>query len=530
MLFKKANTVNHVVSPAEAYDHQENSLGLFKVLLENIPGGVILISPDRTIIYWNQLAEKIVGYSSQEALGKRCFEILQSQACQVCRLFDRPSPPPVVGQECILKAKSGHKIYVLKNASVLTDFQGQPIGALEIFIDITAKKIAEERLVQLERLKALGELAAGVAHDLNNVLTVIEGNITLAKRECPLEVTRRLEVIEKAARDGAEIVQRIKQFARLGQAGEVYPVAINEVVLDAIKMTRPRWKTAAQSEGINYEVRTNLKSRSFVLGNASQIREILTNLIINALDAMPQGGVLDIHTEDLKSMVRLTVRDTGCGIPPEIMGHIFSPFFSTKGEKSSGLGLSICYSLVKQFGGDIEVESLPGKGAKFIITLPKAKDPSLETEKEPEVKEAEMTARILVVEDDPFVRDLLAEILQGAGHHIELASDGQSALKKFSPGLYDIVLTDQSMPGISGQRLSATLKGLDPEITVILITGWQNSSAEELRQSGVDYFLAKPFKVEQVLSLIQQALREGPPDGQAQELPDNSVEQQNFSA
>ncbi|WP_456430727.1 ATP-binding protein [Thermosulfuriphilus sp.] len=500
-----------------------------KVLLESVPGGAVLISPDRIIIYWNQWAEKITGYRAQDALGKRCFEFLKNPACEACRLFDRPSPPPIWGQECILKGSSGQKIYVLKNASVLKSPEGHPVGALEIFIDITAKKMAEERLVQLERLKALGELAAGVAHDLNNVLTVIEGNLSLAKKECSPKAQRRLEVIEKAARDGAEIVQRIKQFARLGQAGEIYPVAINEVVLDAIKMTRPRWKTAAQSEGIHYEVRTDLRSRSFVLGNASQIREILTNLIINALDAMPQGGIIDIRTEDLDSQVRLIVKDTGCGIPPEIRPYIFDPFFSTKGEKSSGLGLSICYSLVRHFRGEIEVESNPGKGTKFIITLPKAKDPSLEAEEEPESKEVAMTAKILVVEDDPFVRDLLAEILETAGHQVELATDGQSALEQFSPGLYDIVITDQSMPGISGRRLATSLKNIDPEVIIILVTGWQTSS-EELRESGVDYFLAKPFKIERVLSLIQQILEKTHPDDQVQAPPDSSVGQRDYQA
>ncbi|MBI4562309.1 MAG: GAF domain-containing protein, partial [Candidatus Rokubacteria bacterium] len=224
-----------------------------------------------------------------------------------------------------------------------------------------------EKLVQIERLRALGEMASGVAHDFNNLLAVILGRAQLvrAQLEDPL-LTRSVEIIERMAWDGARTVRRIQEFTRIRRGQAFETVAVNELVNEVLEATSPRWKDQAEARGIRYEVVREPGEIPTVAGDPSELREALMNLILNALDAMPEGGLLRIRTAPAEGSVVVTVADTGCGMPDEVRRRAFEPFFTTKGAQSTGLGLSVTYGIVSRHGGDIGIESREGQGTTII--------------------------------------------------------------------------------------------------------------------------------------------------------------------
>lgn len=232
-------------------------------------------------------------------------------------------------------------------------------------------KHTQERMVQAEKLKALGELSAGVAHDFSNLLGGILGHAQLMLRDITDPKQRkRLEHIEQAARDGAETVERILEFTRTQPHRPFEPVDLNEVARQTVAMSRPRWENETRVYGTPLEVRLELGGIPFVEGHPVKLREVLTNILFNAVDAMPDGGAITIGTRHTDGTVLLSVRDTGLGIPEDIQSRIFDPFFSTKGTLGTGLGLSVAYGIIGQHGGHITVDSAPGVGSTFTLCFP----------------------------------------------------------------------------------------------------------------------------------------------------------------
>jgi signal transduction histidine kinase len=239
-------------------------------------------------------------------------------------------------------------------------------------------KNSQETLIQSEKLRTLGEMASGMVHDFNNLLATILGRtqILLHKLEgfdAPSKETclKNLKAMEKAALDGSHLLSQIGQFGKANADLNLEPVQLNEVVLDSLELTRPRWKNQSEVEGIKFEVRTDLQAKTLIKADAPQLREVLLNLIINAIDAMPQGGILTVQTGENDQQVWLEVQDTGIGINQQILPKIFDPFFTTKGRKGTGLGLPICLSIVRRLRGEIKVDSQEGKGSRFLLTFPK---------------------------------------------------------------------------------------------------------------------------------------------------------------
>ena len=375
-------------------------------------------------------------------------------------------------------------------------------------------KQAQDQIIQAEKLRAMGEMASGVAHDFNNVLAAILGNIQLLLHSFehygPNEIQERLRTIEKASKDGAETVRRIQDFTGKRRDSEFIPLILNDVVKEVVAITEPRWKDQAQRKGIHIDLTKQLGEVSNIMGNPSELREVLTNILFNAVDAMPKGGQITFSTHPhSEGWVELRIADTGIGMTEEVKKRIFDPFFTTKGVTSSGLGMSVSYGIIKRHGGEILVESEPGKGTTFIIHLPIGYGEEVKEVKEKAEKPlgAIRHARILVIDDDEAVRDILSRILRTKGHQVEVAEDGDIGIERFKGQPFDLVFTDLGMPKMSGWEVGKALKALDPKIPVIMITGWgMELDRGKMSESGIDLIISKPFNFDQVTQIIYEAM------------------------
>jgi CheY-like chemotaxis protein/two-component sensor histidine kinase len=363
-------------------------------------------------------------------------------------------------------------------------------------------------LLQAEKLRALAEMASGVAHDFNNALAVILGNAQLLLYTVQdEELKETLKTIEKVARDSAQTVRRLQDFTRKRAHQELFKVDANAIIKDSIEITKPKWKDEVQSRGIRIEMVSNLGKIPPVSGNASELREVITNLIFNAIEAMPEGGEIEIGTFQRRKEVFIKISDTGIGIAEEVRKKIFEPFFTTKPFTNTGLGLSMSYGIVKRFGGEIEVESKVGRGTTFTIILPIG---GVEEKEEvippPPIKEGRK-ARILVIDDEEFVRSVLFRILAQVNHQVTLAEDGEKGIELFKKGKFDMVLTDLGMPGMSGWEVCRRVKKISPYTLVGMITGWgMEMSRSKMEEYGLDFFISKPFDFNQILNAVAEAM------------------------
>jgi signal transduction histidine kinase/CheY-like chemotaxis protein len=381
---------------------------------------------------------------------------------------------------------------------------------------IAEQERIREQFSQMEKLSALGELASGVAHDFNNTLAGILGRAQLLQRTSDPEKLRRgLEIIIKTAEDGAKTVKRIQDFARQRRDHDFELVSIDQILLDASEITRPRWKNCAEASNIHITVELEIGSNAMVMGDDSELREVLVNMVFNAIDAMPEGGTLKLSSRTLGEKVTIAVTDTGVGMYPEVRSRIFDPFFTTKGKAGLGLGLAVSFGIIRRHGGNIEVESQYGSGTEFRITLPVAKIAETQLIKrelvfQPEEQLIPTTfslepTRLLVVDDEDFVRDLLGEILEGEQCIVELAQDGTQALALFREHEFDGVFTDVGMPGMSGWELAREIRQLNKHVPIAIVTGWgELVGSHEQREAGVDWVIAKPFTAERVADLVRE--------------------------
>jgi CheY-like chemotaxis protein len=364
----------------------------------------------------------------------------------------------------------------------------------------------------------MGEMASGVAHDFNNLLAVILGNIQLLlhqfDRLSPEEIRERLKTIEQSSKDGAETVRRIQEFSGMRRDKEFTPLSLNELITDVINVTQPRWKEQTQKKGIQVELVRNLGKIPKILGNPSELREVMTNIVFNAVDAMPNGGGITITTSiQAEDWVEMRIADTGIGMAEEVRKRVFDPFFTTKGVTNTGLGLSVSYGIIKRHGGEILVESEPGKGTTFIIHLPTGYADEVPDEKA--VRTVPVTpvvlqgvgARILVIDDEDSVRKILYQMLKAKGYQVVVASNGQEGIEKFKEEPFDLVFTDLGMPKMSGWEVGQTLKRINPKVPVALITGWGvELNKDKMKESGIDLVVSKPFNFDQVVGLVSEAM------------------------
>jgi signal transduction histidine kinase/ActR/RegA family two-component response regulator len=373
----------------------------------------------------------------------------------------------------------------------------------EIQNTVNELRTTQNQLIQSAKLNALGEMAGGVAHDFNNVLTSILGRTQLLLRseENP-EVTNSLKVIERTALDGAQTVRRIQEFTRLRQDQGIERVDINQVLRDVIELTRPSWEHPSRIQPIRIIPKIDLHSNRAIRGRAADLREVITNLILNALDAMPDGGELRISSADQGDHVEVRITDTGVGMDDTTRAQVFDPFFTTKSEKGNGLGLSVAYGIITRHNGTIEVESEPGAGAAFILKLPVAHElMSIPLESKEEREATSM--RVLCVDDEKPVLEVLAEMLEALGHEAMAVLGGEAGVEAIETFRPDVVFTDLGMPGTNGWDVAARVKQTHPGTAVVMVTGWGvQIEADNARTRGVDYILPKPYTLEEIMQLL----------------------------
>jgi CheY-like chemotaxis protein/anti-sigma regulatory factor (Ser/Thr protein kinase) len=348
-------------------------------------------------------------------------------------------------------------------------------------------------------MHALGRMANGIAHDFNNALAPILGfsELLLMKPETLADtkkVRNYVEMIHTAAKDSARVVSRLREFYRYRDDAEVFtPVVINDLVLQVISLTQPRWKDQALAAGTHIDFRTEMGNVPTVPGNEGELRELLANLVFNAIDAIPKRGTITIRTEVQGSWLVITVSDDGLGMTEEVKARCMEPFFSTKEDEGTGLGLGSVHGIVRRHEGEIDIQTEAGRGTSVMVYLPldkHAPPPELSVPA-PAPKD---TLRILVVEDEPLVREVLGVYLAEDQHDVVVAENGREGLEKFKAGTFDLVMTDRAMPVMNGDELAIEIKKLSPKTPILLLTGFGDLMTGAGEQPpGVDLVVSKPF-------------------------------------
>ena len=420
-----------------------------------------------------------------------------------------PAGPPIFGPTDLqfLRTLMTHVAYALDNARLLHEAQQSATRLRNVIEDL---RTTQARAVEGETLRAMGQMASGMAHHLNNLLAVVAGRVELLLLRAEDPATRQpLEIVQRATLDAAEVVRRVLGFTAAHPVTQAARVSLAEVAKEVLELTRPRWQDEAQRRGITIDVALALGDVPPVAGEAAPLRETLLNLVLNALDAMPNGGRLTITTATSGSWVTCAVTDTGAGMSDDLRRRALEPFFTTKGPQGMGLGLSVAHGIVQRHRGELEIESAPGRGTSVTIRMPQA-DASV-----PPAPGAAPPAavprplRILVIDDERQVRAALADSLAEDSHTVLQAASGREALALLERGeIVDVVMTDLGMPEMNGWEVVRAIRARWPELPVGLVTGWAVAleiGAEE--RARVDFLIAKPYTIDSLRTALEPIAR-----------------------
>jgi signal transduction histidine kinase/ActR/RegA family two-component response regulator len=377
---------------------------------------------------------------------------------------------------------------------------------------------SQDTLLQQERLRALGQMASGIAHDINNAISPITLYAdALLENETQLSAQGRdyLRVIQRAIADVGQTVARMREFYRQRErSSDLAPLELNPLVNQVLALTSARWRDLPQERGIVIDVRTELPGGlPQILGTESDIRDALTNLVFNAVDAMPEGGTLTLRTRTVAQLVELEVRDTGAGMDEATRHRCFEPFFTTKGERGTGMGLAMVYGMVQRHDAQIEIESAPGAGTAVRLQFKVAPSTAAIAAK-PVATRPHRPLTLLVIDDDPLVAQSLLHVLNHEGHAVTTADGGQAGIDAFTAATrqskpFDVVMTDLGMPYVDGRAVAAAVKALSPRTPVLLLTGWgQRLSTEQTVPEHVDRLLSKPPKLADLLAALAELTAE----------------------
>ena len=478
-------------------------------LIVSAGDAIISVDGEGQIRSWNPAADRIFGFNSAQAIGQPFANLLPQEPYRAARgSLSRESP--VRAFDVSAKRADGRPLNLAVTLSYLPGRNGGSEGLLAIVRDMTTQREIEAQMHQSERLTALGQMAGGIAHDFNNLLQAILGYAQLMGRSpSNVDVVKRgIDVIEKAANGGAETVRRMQKFARIRQDEPFVPMDVNQVIRDSLAITRPRWEEKKVKGGVPLQLELELGPVPVVMGRPAELNEVITNLVLNAIDAMPRGGTLRLRTRLADHRhASITVSDTGVGMSEDVRRRVFDPFFTTKGDEGTGLGLSVSHSIVERHGGDLRVDSRPGEGTTFTITLPIGMKSTDEDTTGTETR-GERKGRILLVDNDPQVLSILGEMLKDSGHHVLPVPSGPEALRVFVPSGFDLVITNVGMPEMSGWDVADRLRARDPNVPVIFITGWglQEEDQARCRRLGISALLFKPVPPQELHRTVQVAL------------------------
>jgi PAS domain S-box-containing protein len=488
---------------AVAREHQS----LLNNILESARESIYAVDTDGRFKWCNSATLAGFGYKREDFIGQHLLDMVHKGDHE---LVNEKFRTALSGQaqtyEMRYHAPDGRLRYARVDNSPLV-VEGRTTGVLGIARDVTEQKEERERAARADKLRALGQLASGVAHDFNNSLAAILGRTQLLRRQTEDDaLVRNLEIIQTAAEDAAATVRRIQTFARKSPAREFERLDVRDLLHDAVEITRTRWENEARLQGLVYQVELESEGGQHTHGSASELREVFVNLIVNAVDAMPRGGRLSITCAREDARLRLRFADSGTGMAEEVKQKIFEPFFTTKGAQGTGLGLSVSYSIIERHEGSISIASEPGCGAVFTIELPLAELESSLPGAPAGVGEMPALS-ILVVDDEPAVRETLGDMLEAMNHTVVLAAGGPQALQKLVSGEFDLVFTDLAMPEMDGWETARLIRKSWPEIKIVLVTGYGVGTAPPPGEGDlVDGLIGKPFDFAQVTETITAVL------------------------
>ena len=501
-------------------------------LLDKARDAILAHDMDGRIVYWNKSAERLTGWSKDEILGKWARDCLYDPDTEdkLRQCHETMMEEGEWTGELRMRTKDGEERIVESRWSLVRDSAGDPKQVLVINTDITERKQLESQFLRSQRMESIGRLVGGIAHDLGNLLVPITLGVKVLKRRVDdgdEKVAQTLSMIRKSAERGSDMVEQVLAFAR-GVEGERVALQLETIVNEVKGMTEETFPATI-------EVRTHTDDDLRpVVGDATQIQQVLMNLCVNARDAMPEGGTLSIEARNVDFSERearrnidaepgpyvcIEVQDTGTGMPDDVADKIFEPFFSTKEEgEGTGLGLSTAYSIVRSHDGFLDVESEEGEGTTFWMYLPVAED--ADTTEAPSTSNGQDRAerppsggsgeRVLVVDDEEFVLESAEQALTSTGYEVHTALDAAAALRMVDKeeGAPDLVITDLRMPGMSGLELIRTLREQHPNLPIVAASGVADGRTDEALDAGAQTFLAKPFTAEKLEGALKEALRD----------------------
>ncbi len=491
---------------------------LFRTVIEYAADWAYWLDEAGSFKYNSMKCLEITGYSPEE------FQKDPKLLTKIIHDDDRPifeqhldsvvGNKPHKNMEFRIITKDGRIRWISHNCNKIFDSSGSFLGIRGSNLDITEQKLASEELSKIEKLESLGVVAGGIAHDFNNLLTAILGNISLAKMEADpsSNLYKRLEASEKASIRAQNLTQQLLTFAKGGSPVK-RPSSLKRIILETAEFAL---------KGSNVACRFDFdKDLWLVEVDPGQISQVLHNLILNADQAMPEGGIIKIEARNMRvqkdssgvvppgDYVVITVQDCGKGIPAELLPKIFDPYFTTK-EQGSGLGLAVCFSIIRKHGGFITVDSVVGKGSSFSVYLPALQKPMTIQEEDDDLSvDTSRGKSILIMDDDPNVLQLLTESLRYLGHETETATDGKEALAKYRQALengrpFDAVIMDLTIPGgMGGKEALTRLLELDPRAKVIVSSGYsKDDTITNYKRYGFCASLPKPYKLEILNSVL----------------------------
>ena len=521
-----------------AWRFNEQTSARTAMILEAVGEGIFGLDREGNVTFLNRAAANMLATDARGAIGHHIGRILRHVRADGAPIASEHCPLLAPVGDGVPRRASAERFERMDGTSFQVTYVSAPIiergvitGAVVTFQDITVRKRAElelqqsharleealtalkdtqRQVLQQERLRAVGRMASGIAHDFNNSLTPIMSysELLLDRSDSldPEQAERYMKVIHTAAQDAAAVVRRLRELYR--ERAETPPDATVDVrgcVEQAIALTQPRWKSQALASGSTITVHTELDAAPSVAGDAAEIREMLTNLIFNAVDAMPKGGTITIRARAEGDMVRLEVQDTGIGMPEEIRARCTEPFFSTKGSHGSGLGLAMVAAIVDRHRGGWTIESEPDRGTRIVLWLPQR---ATRATGAPDVQSNGRTRRlrILVVDDEAAVRKSIIDVLAADGHTADGASNGVEGLEKVAGNWFDLVITDRAMPEMGGDQFAAAVKRMLPGKPIVMLTGFgELMAARGERPTGVDVIVSKPVSRAELQRAVSQA-------------------------